>query len=242
MDLLPNDDQVDTIDPNKEYLPELVGEGKKYKDPEALAKSRLYADEHIRNLEAEKAELLEDHLKLREEYNKALNLQELLDRLEAKQSTVDYTNQNTENNREPLKMDELENFLETKLNARDAKRREEENAQIVQRKLEEHFGSDFNRHLKSQAESLGMTAEEVNKMARTNPKAFERLFLATPTTDLFQAPPASTQRSTTFAPSTTKRDWKYYEKMKVDQPDVYWQPKTQQQMVADAKALGDAFG
>ena len=224
------------LDPNKNYFEELVGEGKKYKDQEALAKSRLFADEHIKNLETEKAQLLDDHLRLREEYNKALNLQELLDRLKEQQSTDGHTQQTMEQEKH-LTVNDIESLLETREN----KKREESNFQTVQRKLMEHYGSGYSQQLKTQAESLGMSAQEVDTMARTNPKAFERLFLSAPQTETFDAPPSSTRRSTTFAPQTNKRGWKYYEKLKAEQPDVYWLPKTQLQMHADAKALGDAF-
>ncbi|MCK1653060.1 hypothetical protein IVA88_16705 [Bradyrhizobium sp. 149] len=35
--------------------------------------------------------------------------------------------------------------------------------------------------------------------------------------------------------------WSYYQKIKKEDPDRYWRSKTQQQMVSDASALGEAF-
>lgn len=53
-------DQVTETEQTQEsYLSKLVGEGKKYASEEALAKSRLDADEHIARVEAEAAELRE---------------------------------------------------------------------------------------------------------------------------------------------------------------------------------------
>lgn len=53
-------DQGVTKEQEKEsYLSQLVGEGKKYADEEALAKSRIDADSHIAKVESEAAELRE---------------------------------------------------------------------------------------------------------------------------------------------------------------------------------------
>jgi hypothetical protein len=227
------------LDPNKSYLEELVGEGKKYKDLEALARSRIFADEHIQNLEAEQQTLRDDYIQLREEYNKALNLQELLDKLQQQQLPGDQIPQTpTDDDRKPLTMDQIESLLEQ----RDVKKRENENFREVQNKLKETYGPGYSQELRTLADSMGMSAEEVDAMARRNPKAFERLFITPKQTDSFDGPPSSTRRSGTFAPTTVKRDWKYYEKMRKENRELYNSPKTQMQIIEDMKTLGADFG
>ena len=62
------------VDPNKNYLEELVGEGKKFKDPVALARSKVESDRHIAKLESElKA--------IRTDMNSRLSLEDLVTKL-----------------------------------------------------------------------------------------------------------------------------------------------------------------
>jgi hypothetical protein len=232
-----NQPQTSELDPEKSYLEELVGEGKKYKDLEALARSRIFADEHIQNLETEQQTLRNDYIQLREEYNKALNLQEVLDRLQ--NFPGDQPPQiPTDDDRKPLTMDQIESLLEQ----RDVKKRENENFREIQNKLKETYGSGYSQELRTLADSMGMSADEVDAMARKNPKAFERLFISPSKQDTFEGPPSSTRRSGTFAPQVTKRDWKYYENMRKTNKALYDSPKTQMQIIEDMKTLGADFG
>jgi hypothetical protein len=57
----------------------------------------------------------------------------------------------------------------------------------------------------------------------------------------FQAPPQSQRRSDSFSPQVTKRNWAYYEKMRSENGNLYYDPKTQVQMHKDAQELKDAF-
>src|SRR6266853_6356138 len=69
----PNDTQE--LDPEKKFYDDLVGEGKKFKDPEALARSKIESDRFIANLLREQSEM-------RETLNKRINEEEFLNRLE----------------------------------------------------------------------------------------------------------------------------------------------------------------
>ena len=77
-------DQTPQIDPNKDYLAELVGEGKKFKTDKDLARGKYEADLYVKTLERQLDELRNDHLKLREDYTARAKLEELLGQLEAK--------------------------------------------------------------------------------------------------------------------------------------------------------------
>src|SRR5688572_23205514 len=73
--------QDNGFDDTKDYFTELVGDGKKFNDEKALAKGKAFADHHISLLEAEKAEMVEEHRKLREELNARAALEELIDQM-----------------------------------------------------------------------------------------------------------------------------------------------------------------
>ena len=59
-----------------------------------------------------------------------------------------------------------------------------------------------------------------------------------------QAPnlPRTQARPSTFAPTSQKRDWNYYQQLKKENPRAYLDPKIAIQMHDDAIALGDDFG
>ncbi len=231
------------IDPDKDYMEELVGEGKKYKDPQALAVSRLEADAFIERLKRENAEMRNDFLRLKEEHDAAPRLQELLDKLST-QTDVNSNQPDVNTEDKPaIDLKEIESLFENKYQEQRSRERQDENYRTVQGKLRERYGDNYSIHLKTQMESLGLSESFVENMARENPRAFEKIFLPANTSESFQAPPASSRRSDPFAPTTKKRDWNYYEAMRKDPKRVaeYWSPKVQNQMHSDSEALGDAF-
>jgi hypothetical protein len=129
-----------------------------------------------------------------------------------------------------------EGFMEMK-----KKDTEEANAKLVEGKLIERFGSNYQDTLTRQAVELGLSLQEVNSMAKTNPKVFMRTFGLDqpPQTQNFQTPPRS---SINFTPTGgTKRTWAYYQQIKAKTPNDYYSPKIQNQMVSDYTSLGTAF-
>src|SRR5262245_42375347 len=89
MNTLFTDQNDHQIDPNKNYYEELVGEGKKFRTQEDLAKKSLYADAHIARLEKENSTKDEAYAKLSAEYNAAASLQEMIKALSQKEQTLD---------------------------------------------------------------------------------------------------------------------------------------------------------
>jgi hypothetical protein len=239
-----NQEIIPTFDPEKDYVAEYLTEGGKFYDPDPeiakkkLARAKAEADHTIKLRELEQAQLRKDYLSLREEYDAVPKLQELVAQLASGQLT---SNNHTPVNEDPSKpainLDDIESLIEK----REAQKREQANLEVVQNKLVDRYGPNYNTHLKHQREQLGMSAAEVDHMAKTNPKAFERLFLSTPAGETFQAPPASSQRTDTFAPKTQQKDWQYYESMRKTNPTLYWDPKTINQMHTDRKAMGTKF-
>src|SRR6478752_10635011 len=90
MNILDNTNQPDPvqIDPNKNYLEELVGEGRKFKSPEELARGKAESDLYIEHMKGRMDELRQDYTKLHNEYNAGPKLKETLDQYmqELKQS------------------------------------------------------------------------------------------------------------------------------------------------------------
>lgn len=231
-----------SFDDNKDYLEELVGEGKKFKDAQALAKGKAESDAFIESLKREQAQLRDEYLRLREEYNAVPRLQELVDQLSNTQLPPSDNNPPNDGIPPAIKPEDIENLVSQKINESKVREKEESNYREVQAKLRERFGDNYPIALKSQIESLGLTEDFVNDLARRHPAVFYKTFgLENQNNkDLFQAPPPSTAR--VFSPSNRKRDWTYYEELRTKQPTVYWDPKTQVQLHKDYAEQGDAFG
>lgn len=245
MNLFEQDNDQVHIDENKNYLAELVGEGKKFKSAEDLAKGKAYSDQYIPILERRLDQLTADYKALSEEYNAGPKLKELIDRLKTPQNNSG--NENTPQVIEPpvpaLAPEKVEEIVTRKLTELERGRQEESNYNQVKSKLIERFGNNFQPAFKEQVESLGLSLDFANDLARKSPHAFLKTFgLEQPVRqDNFQAPPRSGLRNDSFAPAVEKRTWAYYQKMRREQPELYRDPQTAVQMQQDAIRLGKEF-
>lgn len=242
----PNSGDNETIDTNKNYLQELVGDGKKFKSPEELARGKAESDLYIKHLERGRDELREDYLKLREESVARQKLEDLIGQLESK-TTAPTSSANTpqpdEKNIQPQwDSKQIESLVSSKIQEHELTQKQEQNFNKVRAKLIETFGNNYQASLKTQIDNLGLSEDFVNDLARKHPTVlFKTLGLDAPITrEDFQAPPRS-ERNNAFAPTSNKRTWSYYQSMKKNDPKVYWDKSTQVQMMHDSVDLGDEF-
>jgi len=234
------DDQVQA-DPNKNYLTELVGEGKKFKSPEELARGKYESDTYIKLMEKRMDNLREDYLKLREDYTARASLEELVDKIDKRQLSSSEPPPAPEVPQPTIDPKQIESLVSNKVQEIETSKRQQDNFNTVRAKLQERFGSNYANVLKEQTESLGLTDNFVNDLARNHPTVFFKTFGldAAPVRENFQSPPRTQQRSDSFAPSVQKRDWLFYEALRVNKPKEYLDPKTQIQMQKDVIELGE---
>ena len=229
----------------KDYLSEYVGEGKKFKDAETLAKAKYDSDQYIKTLERQKDELREDYLKMREESMSQAKLKELIDQLEAKQKSSAITPNAPDmdvQKPQPFDPKEIEGLVSKSIQAHEMTKTQEQNFNFVKSKLKEKFGDNYQAPLKQQMDNLGLTEDYVNEMARKFPNAFLRTlgYDAPPQDNKFQTPPRSEVAG--FAPVVQQdRTWSWYQNLKKTDPKTYHDQKTSVQMHNDAIRLGDRF-
>jgi hypothetical protein len=233
------------LDPNKDYLAELVGDGKKFKTPQDLAKGKYEADNYVSLLTKKLDQLRDDYTKLDTDYKARAKLEELMDKhFNSQQQSSSETNL-TANDRDKPGIDpkQIEELVDTRIKQTKQFEREQANLSKVKDKLVERFGSNYQTILNERIESLELSAEDVNALAKKSPTAlFKALELEAPTQDSFQAPPRSQKRSDTFSPKGgPKRTWSYYQDLKKANPQLYNDPKITIQMEKDYLALGDSF-
>ena len=245
MNLLDDTNQDDhvQIDPNKNYLDELVGEGKKFKTVEDLARGKAEADTYIEHFKQRHDELREYAAKLKSEYEAGPSLKELIDQLKSSKESNNDNTQSVHEDKSEFDLNKIESLISNKIQQTKALEREEQNYATVQAKLIEQWGPNYTQQLKSQVSQLGLTADFVNELARKHPQVlFKTLGLDSQRQgENFQAPFKSTNRADPFNSGAPKRTWTYYEKMRKAEPLKYFDPKTQDQMFKDAEMLGDNF-
>ena len=241
-------DQSDQgIDPTKDYLSELVGEGKKFKDTAELARGKAESDLYIDTLIRGRDQLREDYMKLRDEYTQRAKLEDLINQLSSQKNqdgaSDEHLNAKQPDNKPSFDPTQLDSLVSNKILEYENSKKQTENYRMVESKLQERYGESYKAILANQIRDLGISADRVNEMARKEPQLLIRaLGLDQPVqTEGFQAPPRSTTRTDGFAPKVEKRTWSYYEKMRNEKPKEYWDPKTQVQMHRDHASLGKLF-
>lgn len=241
------DGDLPQIDESKNYLEELVGEDKKFKTTEDLAKGKALSDNFIKILESRLDAAREEFKKVRDENIAGPKLQELIDKNEAilqQLTSRKEPNSNEDLNKGAYDPKQFEDVMDSKIQQAKQRDREDSNFKLVQDKLTERFGKTYPNFLQEQAKELGLTDIEVNQMARKNPSLFIKTFdlNAPKNDDNFQTPPKSSLRSDNFAPRTPKaRTMSYYNDLRKKDPNAWFDPKIAVQMDKDSQALGNAF-
>lgn len=237
-----------TPDPTKQYFEELVGDGKKFKSPEDLARAKLESDRFIEQLKGEMAGL-------RQDLSTRLTLEQMMDKIAATPKAPNpepVNNQSPSNGEGGVKLtteEDIARIVEQRLSEAEKLRNQEANLNQVRQLLSEKYGPDFATHLKQAATNLGVGEDFLNNLAKEQPKAFLRLVEAeapkqqSPAASGLFTPPKGQNtpvNGTGFSPSGDRKQ-SYYDSIKQKDPATYWSASVQNQLHKDAIRLGEAF-
>jgi hypothetical protein len=231
---------IPQIDPNQDYLVELVGEGKKYRDPQALALSKVHADRLIEDLKKQLEETqqeLQTRARLEELLTKATT-----SRNEVVEPTPAYQTQTrTDEPVDALTAEKLARLISDQIGAHEATRVAGENVRLVKKTLVDQFGPGYEEVVAKAAQAAGVTTEWLEQQAQSNPRVVLSLVSANaPRKETFVNPPTS-KLSPDIAPQTDERTWAYYQKVKAKDPSLYESKEVQVQMHKDALRLKERF-
>jgi len=229
----------------EDYLEHYVGEGKKFKDVQELAKGKYEADNYIPTLEKKLDEL-------KAELEKRQTAAEIADQLRsrlAEQKTGDESNQgNTnlgENTRDDqtkgLTQEDIEKLLEERLIQREQQTKAQRNIAEVSKTLNERIGATTNKWLQDKARELGVTVDYLEKQAEVSPKVFYNLVgLNTEGQSQrgFNPPASSVNTAYNLDSGSQVRNNAYYEKLFKEKPSLRFDPQTTVQMHKDAQKMG----
>jgi vacuolar-type H+-ATPase subunit I/STV1 len=226
-------------------LNDLVGEGKKFKTPDDLAKAKLESDRFIEKLQNEQREL-------REELNKRLTIEDALRKAQEAGVQVE-PRQPSEPAPVPQRQNEQLNIsseVEKVITKREQESKFRNNLETVFSRMTDLYGNADKAAevISSRSRELGMSVNALQQMASENPKAFFQLLgvqdkpQGAPQTSSWNNVKNTTAMknaagSTTTVPGT----YKYYEEIRKSDPAAYFSPRVQLQMDKDAREKGEKF-
>lgn len=240
-----------TVPTEANYLEQLVGEDKKFKSAEDLARGKAEADLFVERLKGE-LQGLRDELKTR------TSLEEFMDKMNTKQpedAPIAPQPTNQEPPAEPadiaknMSPEQIESLLEQKLTQREQEINQARNLEEVKGKLQKHFGEDYQTNLKAKALELGLGEQFLEDLAKSQPKAFSHLLgldsePATPS-PVSESPPVLANQQNTAASfnqsNIGQMKFNDFEKIRKSDPDTYWSPTVQNKMHKLAIAQGEDF-
>lgn len=219
----------------------------KDKPQDELLNAKAESDLYIKTLTSRLDDLKADYLKLREEHQTSAQLKDLVDRLEKERSGIQTTQtiheKPTDTTVPSIKPEDISKLISEEINRNRTIEKQTENFATVQRKLREQFGDNYHSAYKQRLDTLGLTQEFADDLARNHPAVFFKTFeLDSSRSDTFHTPPKTQQRPSTFAPKAQRRDWNYYQELKKNDPRLYLDPKIAVQMHNDMMELGSDFG
>lgn len=230
------------VDPNKDYLSELVGDDKKFKTPGELARAKAESDAFIERLKQEAAGL-------RSELSSRMQMEAILTQLESVTKPAAPSNEPAPQAREREQASsavnpevDIEKMVSQKLAEAQNKRDRDANVSAVTAKLKQAYGENYASQVKSVADRLGVGTDFLSDLASSKPAAFFKLIgldeQPTRRSDIF-APPSSVTGVSN--PNAGNKTWGYYEGIRKADKTKYYSPAIQNEMFNQLKELGDDF-
>lgn len=241
-----NAEQTQTeASPQTSFLDKLVEtKGENWRDPETLAKGKLEADGYIKNLEDQLVQMREDMKK--QDYQA-----DLLAQLQNKATETTTVNNgesnnnngsiNTQNTTGVVDEDTLKSLVEKTLTQREKNSTVQQNLSQVDKELESSFGTEAAATVQKKAEELGISMDRLRDIASESPSAFFTL-IGQPEKTFSPMVQGSVRTEGVNMQASTDRNWSYYQNLRRENPNQYYSPKIQQQLIQDKMKMGDKFG
>lgn len=237
MDLFTQDDQT-TIDPNKDYLAELVGEGKKFQTPQDLARAKAEADAFIAKLLQEKRDV---EAELQTRSNEAAFLDQLKSVIQPVSTQPPVTPPTQSDNRQTVDQDAIEALVQKAIEERTAKAERERNQTAVVKRLTDTFGPQYTQHIAKWAKDVGVPADWLNDLAARSPQAFYKMLGIEDTPAAPIVAPQTVVNPAATAHRGQVKDWNYYKQIMKTDPAKFNSPAIQKEMFESARQLGPNF-
>jgi hypothetical protein len=237
-----------SVDPEKDYSTDLIGEGKKYATLKDAARALVEKDVFIDTLKTEKKEVLED-------LAKRMTMEEALQKL--KETDLRNIQQeaapaaNSESN-QPVSTETINKLIrdtvQQQITGATQEAKAEQNVNLVKQQLQAVWGADFASVLKQKTSELGVSEEWITQAARTTPQVLLKLVAgnesAKDTSSLF-SPSGAGVNSAALSSNTrnvpAEGKYSYWQKMRTENPTLYHTPAQSMQRHQAAIKYGETF-
>ncbi len=241
VELFGQEGQHSQVTPENESAYEvLVGDGKKFKDNEALARAKLESDSFIEQLKRELAGT-------RQELATRVNMEDFLRQMEeekkARSEPVTHTSDQVATTVTPISDEHIIAKVNAVLNQTQQESEAQRNVQYVREELIRTYGTNYEAKVLTKAQELGVTKEWLQDIAQRTPKAFLEL-VGVNAPQARPDPNVAVPPRSSHVPSSHQSGVKnkaYYDKMKRDNPVLYWSADVQLEEYKAAMKLGEAF-
>jgi vacuolar-type H+-ATPase subunit I/STV1 len=143
--------------------------GRQYRSKEDVVNKIANADAHIQRIERENAELRQKIEELTEQLMKAKDVDEVLSRLDEDKEGGERT--------QALTPEQVREMVMKSLEEVQTQEKQKRNLETCMAKAREVYGDNFNSKVSAMAKEMGMSVEEVNRLAANQPALFERAFI-----------------------------------------------------------------
>jgi hypothetical protein len=236
------DDVVAYPDKSKDWLTELVGEGKKFADEKALAYAKAQSDAFIEQLQKENA-------RLRGELTGSKTLEDVMTAIEKKKAQLPDADtkpvEGTDGNK--LTPEVLDEVLNKKLSAAVSGLKREQQAETnvnkVVAELKRIWGDEYPAKLEAETKKLDLGKDFVTQLARERPEALLVLLGVRNEQPRSSPSPAGTVNTQGLPREkfNGEKTLSYYQKLKKENRSKYETPAIQNEMHAQALKLREAF-
>ncbi len=217
------------------FLDQLVGDGKKFKTVEDLAKGKAESDSMIDAMKAENTELKTKQQE--QDYAKNL-LEQIKEKATVAPVSPEPMNKSTEGGGNTLpKPEDIESLIDGMLSKRDKVAIVQSNLGEVKTKLVELYGTEAQAKVTERAKALRVDVSYLDEMAAASPTSFFAI--------MGEAPKASHNPIISGAGGAptggTERDASFYYKMYKENKNLWKSPAMQAQMIKDKNDLGTRY-
>jgi hypothetical protein len=229
------------------YVEALVGEGKKFKDVEALARGKHEADIHVQQVQREAAAARQRITELEAQLQERITIEEFMSELKTPRDDASHvtTPDLIQPSVKPQSPDDIGALIDARLQEQRRNEQIQANLASVANTLQQTWGANWQQKLTERAKELNLSHKFLDDVAKESPQGFLNVVLpqtsaprSDPNNDL---PPRTSISRSIPAQDIGARSKSYYDKMKQSDPKTYHSDKMVAQRHRDAQRLGEAY-
>ncbi|CAB4170081.1 hypothetical protein UFOVP1528_40 [uncultured Caudovirales phage] len=233
----PNDNTSSSGDPTTGPVATLVGEGRKYRSIDDLAKAYLSADEFLERIKGENAEL-------REQLNKAKTIDDVLERLKTDTSSTS-TDHDVTTSPSGLSAKDVQRIVSETISSAEGTRTRDGNLQKADAEMRKVFGDKAGEVFAKEAATPQMR-KALMDLAAVSPEKFVALFAPARTGNTSVESGSSVNSAALNGGNATGREGdssckEYYDSLRRKEPAKYYSQAFQLQMNKAATSNPDKF-